>query len=144
MCGCGCGPGIDKPDVRYVVFYNLPQSMVQFHQGVGRAGRDGQRADGVIFWSYREDKREILNLQQRPGENQPDKYTSILCSLSFRVRVRFLTILLSLRRATCETALNTLIRYCQNTSVCRMGAMMEYLSTYTFSGEQSTLSPSQS
>jgi hypothetical protein len=48
---------------------------------------------------------------------------------------------LSLRRATCETALNTLIRYCQNTSVCRMGAMMEYLSTYTFSGEQSTLSP---
>jgi superfamily II DNA/RNA helicase len=73
MCGCGCGPGIDKPDVRYVVFYNLPQSMVQFHQGVGRAGRDGQRADGVIFWSYK-DKREILNVQKSNGENQPDKY----------------------------------------------------------------------
>ncbi|ELR16787.1 DEAD/DEAH box helicase domain containing protein [Acanthamoeba castellanii str. Neff] len=104
------GMGIDKPDVRYVVFYNLPQSMVQFHQGVGRAGRDGQRADGVIFWSYK-DKREILNVQKSNSENQPDK-------------------------ATCETALNTLISYCQNTSVCRMGAMMEYLNTYTFSGEQ--------
>lgn len=108
MCGCGCGPGIDKPDVRYVVFYNLPQSMVQFHQGVGRAGRDGQRADGVIFWSYK-DKREILNVQKSNSENQPDKYAhshSLFSQFSRSVRFTFAIIVFivsvfSLRSCRC-------------------------------------------
>jgi superfamily II DNA helicase RecQ len=61
MCGCGCGwPGIDKPDVHYVVFCGLLQLMVQFHQGVGW---DGKRADGVIFWNYRA-KSEVLKVQR--------------------------------------------------------------------------------
>ncbi len=44
------GMGIDKPDVRWIVHTMMPASLEQFHQEIGRAGRDGDRADCVIFW----------------------------------------------------------------------------------------------
>lgn len=93
------GMGIDKPDVRFVIHASLPASMEAFYQEIGRAGRDGQPADTVLFFGL----SDIIKRQRMISDGDGTDEFKFLES----------------------KRLQSLIGYCETTA-CRKTALLSY------------------
>ena len=93
------GMGIDKPDIRFVVHINLPASMEDFYQEIGRAGRDGKPADTLLFYGLQDliTRRKML----QSGEEDQE----------YKLRE--------------NKRLDALLAYCESSS-CRKKALLSY------------------
>ncbi|KIY92005.1 bloom syndrome protein, partial [Monoraphidium neglectum] len=106
--------GINKPDVRFVIHYSLPKSLEGYHQETGRAGRDGELAECVLFYSYADAQKGRHMMKQSAQENATP--WDVLQSN--------------------EAALNAMIAYAESTAECRRSMLMHHFGERGFGPDQ--------
>ncbi|ORZ04057.1 hypothetical protein BCR41DRAFT_426086 [Lobosporangium transversale] len=94
------GMGIDKANVRFVIHHSLPQSLEGYYQETGRAGRDGNNAHCILFYTYR-DKATIEFMIDKGEGNHEQKQRQ-------------------------RDNLKQMIMYCENKMDCRRAQVLSY------------------
>ena len=100
------GMGIDKSNVRYVLHYNMPQSVEYYYQEAGRAGRDGEEAECILFFS----KQDIMINKRLLELKSVDAY-------GYEIAPEV--------RRNDQRKLNQMIEYCE-TDQCLREYMLQY------------------